>query len=120
MTENVVLEILSAFIHNRKPCLNQDTQEDKLFYSFYIQGILPILAYMDKKWDIIKDANIKKELVDCYYQAIAVNLNKAICLKTSRKSSAKIKSPTCLLRGGMCALFTLFLSFALSEILIFL
>jgi hypothetical protein len=77
MTENVVLEILSAFIHNRKPCLNQDTQEDKLFYSFYIQGILPILAYMDKKWDIIKDEKIKKELVECYYQTIAINFNKA-------------------------------------------
>ena len=77
MTENVVLEILSAFIHNRKPCLNQDTQEDKLFYSFYIQGILPILAYMDKKWDIITDKKIKNELVDCYYQTIAVNFNKA-------------------------------------------
>ena len=77
MTENIVLEILSAFIHNRKPCFSSDTQESKLFYFFYIQGILPILAYMDKKWDIIKDENIKKELVDCYYQAIAVNLNKA-------------------------------------------
>lgn len=77
MTENIVLEILSAFIHNRKPSFNCDIQEGKLFYFFYIQGILPILAYMDKKWDIIKDENIKKELVDCYYQSIAVNFNKA-------------------------------------------
>jgi hypothetical protein len=32
---------------------------------------------MDKKWDIIKDETIKKKLVDCYYQTIAVNFNKA-------------------------------------------
>lgn len=32
---------------------------------------------MDKIWDIIKDEKIKKELVDCYYQTIAVNFNKA-------------------------------------------
>ena len=57
--------------------MNQDTQEGKLFYSFYIQGILPILAYMDKKWDIMTDEKIKNELVDCYYQTIAVNFNKA-------------------------------------------
>lgn len=76
MTENIVLEILSAFIHNRKPCFSCDN-EGMVFYSFYIQNILPILAYMDKKWDIIKDKNIKKKLVDCYYQAIAENLNKA-------------------------------------------
>ena len=44
MTENIVLEILSAFIHNRKPCLNGDIQEGNVFYCFYIQGILPILA----------------------------------------------------------------------------
>ena len=77
MTENIVLEILSAFIHNRKPCLRCDIQEGNVFYCFYIQGILPILAYMDKKWGIIKDEKIKKELVDCYYQTIAVNFNKA-------------------------------------------
>ena len=73
MTENIVLEILSAFIHNRKPCFNCGTQESKVFYFFYIQGILPILAYMDKKWDITKDENIKKKLIDCYYQTIAEN-----------------------------------------------
>ena len=77
MTENIILEILSAFIHNRKPCLDDETTEVTAFYSFYIQSILPILAYMDKKWDIIKDENIKKKLVDCYYQTIAENLNKA-------------------------------------------
>ena len=77
MTENIVLEILSAFIHNRKPCVSCDSQEGKVLYFFYIQNILPILAYMDKKWDIMKDENIKKKLLDCYYQAIAENFNKA-------------------------------------------
>lgn len=77
MTENIVLEILSAFIHNRKPGLNGDVNEAKVFYIFYIQGLLPVLAYMDKKWDIIKDQASKKKLVDFYYQSIAVNLNKA-------------------------------------------
>ncbi len=77
MTENIVLEILSAFIHNRKPLVSCDSQEAKVFYFFCIQNILPILAYMDKKWDIIKDENIKKKLLDCYYQAIAENFNKA-------------------------------------------
>ena len=77
MTENIVLEILSAFIHNRKPCFNCDAQEWKVFYFFYIQNILPVLAYMDKKWDIIKDENLKKKLVDGYYQAISENFKKA-------------------------------------------
>ena len=76
MTENIVLEILSAFIHNRKPCFNSDTHEGKVFYFFYIQGILPILAYMDKKWDIIKNESIKRKLADCYYQSVAENFKK--------------------------------------------
>lgn len=76
MIENIILEILSAFIHNRKPRFKCDN-EGKLFYFFYIQGILPVLAYMDKKWNIINDENIKKKLVDCYYQTIAENFNKA-------------------------------------------
>ena len=77
MTENIVLEILSAFIHNRKPRVSCDSQEAKVFCFFCIQNILPILAYMDKNWDIVKDENIKKKLLDCYYQAIAENFNKA-------------------------------------------
>ncbi len=88
MTENIVLGILSAFIHNRKPLVSCDSQEAKVFYFFYIQNILPILAYMDKKWDIVKDENIKKKLLDCYYQTIAENFNKADMFeKISRKLS---------------------------------
>ena len=77
MTENIVLEILSAFIHNRKPCFVEPLNDKNLFSSFYIQHILPILAYTDKKWDIIKDTSIKAKLVECYYQTIAENFNKA-------------------------------------------
>ena len=77
MTENSVLEILSAFVHNNKPHYSADTNERRLYYSFYIQGLLPVLAYMDKKWDIISDATIKQSLVECYYQTIAENFNKA-------------------------------------------
>lgn len=76
MSENIILEILSAFIHNRKPCLNSDVQEIKVFYTFYFQNILPVLAYMDKKWDIIKDEKIKRKLTDCYYQTVAENFKK--------------------------------------------
>ena len=99
MTENIVLEILSAFIHNRKPSFNPDTQESKLFYFFYIQNILPILAYMDKKWDIIKDKNIKKELVDCYYQSIAVNLNKANMFENLSQKLSENKIPHMPVKG---------------------
>ena len=90
MTENSVLEILSAFIHNRKPCFNSDANERRLYYSFYIQGLLPILAYMDKKWEIISDATIKQSLVECYYQTIAENFNKAEMFEAiSQKLSAE-------------------------------
>ena len=99
MTENIVLEILSAFIHNRKSCFSSDTQESMLFYFFYIQNILPILAYMDKKWDIIKDENIKKELVDCYYQAIAVNLNKANMFENLSQKLSESKIPHMPVKG---------------------
>ncbi len=76
MEENIILEILSAFIHNREPYLNCDMQEDKVFYTFYFQNMLPVLAYMDKKWDIIKNENIKRKLTECYYQTIAENFKK--------------------------------------------
>ncbi len=76
MEENIILEILSAFIHNREPHLNCDVQELKVFYAFYFQNILPVLAYMDKKWDIIKDEVIKRKLTDCYYQTVAENFKK--------------------------------------------
>ena len=76
MEENIILEILSAFIHNREPHLNCDVQELKVFYTFYFQNILPVLAYMDKKWDIIKDEGIKQKLTDCYYQTVAENFKK--------------------------------------------
>ena len=99
MTENIVLEILSAFIHNRKPYFSSDTQESKLFYFFYIQGILPILAFMDKKWDIIKDETIKNELVDCYYQAIAVNLNKANMFELISQKLSENKIPHMPVKG---------------------
>ena len=99
MTENIVLEILSAFIHNRRPCFSSDTQESKLFYFFYIQNILPILAYMDKKWNIINDQNIKKELVDCYYQAIAVNFNKANMFEVMSQKLSESKIPHMPVKG---------------------
>ena len=99
MTENIVLEILSAFIHNRKPCLNQDTQEDKLFYFFYVQHTLPILAYMDKKWDIINDQKIKKDLVDCYYQTIAVNFNKINMFEAISQMLSENKIPHMPVKG---------------------
>ena len=99
MTENIVLEILSAFIHNRRPCFRSDTQVSKLFYFFYIQGILPILAFMDKKWDIIKDETIKNELVDCYYQAIAVNLNKANMFELISQKLSENKIPHMPVKG---------------------
>lgn len=76
MEENIILEILSAFIHNREPHLNCDVQELKVFYTFYFQNILPVLAYMDKKWDIIKDEGVKRKLTDCYYQTVAENFKK--------------------------------------------
>lgn len=76
MVENVILEILSAFIHNREPYLNCDVQESKVFYTFYIQNMLPVLAYMDKKWDIIKNEGLKQKLTDCYYQTVAENFRK--------------------------------------------
>ncbi len=99
MTENIILEILSAFIHNRKPCFSFDANEGKLSYFFYIQGILPVLAYMDKKWNIIKDENIKKELVDCYYQTIAINFNKANMFETISQKLSKNKIPHMPVKG---------------------
>ncbi|MEE1504720.1 MAG: nucleotidyltransferase family protein [Acutalibacteraceae bacterium] len=99
MTENIVLEILSAFIHNRKPCFSCDTHEGKIFYFFYIQGILPVLAYMDKKWDIIKDENMKKKLVDCYYQAIAENFNKTNMFEIISQKLSESKIPHMPVKG---------------------
>ena len=99
MTENIILEILSAFIHNRKPCFSSDANEGKLSYFFYIQGILPVLAYMDKKWNIIKDENIKKELVDCYYQTIAINFNKANMFETISQKLSENKIPHMPVKG---------------------
>ncbi len=88
MEENAVLEILSAFIHNRKPCVDCDAQEWKIFYLFYIQNMLPVLAYMDKKWDVIKNENLKNKLMDSYYQTISENFRKADMFeKISRKLS---------------------------------
>ncbi len=98
MTENIVLEILSAFIHNRKPCFSCDN-ESKLFYFFYIQGILPILAYMDKKWDIIKDEKAKKELVDCYYQTIAENFKKTDMFEFISQKLSQNKIPHMPVKG---------------------
>ena len=76
MEENIILEILSAFIHNREPHLNCEVKELNIYYTFYFQNILPVLAYMDKKWDIIKDEKIKRKLTDCYYQTVAENFKK--------------------------------------------
>lgn len=76
MEENIILEILSAFIHNREPYLNCEVKELNIYYTFYFQNILPVLAFMDKKWDIIKDEGIKQKLTDCYYQTVAENFRK--------------------------------------------
>ena len=99
MTENIILEILSAFIHNRRPCFSSDSNERKLFYSFYIQGLLPVLAYMDKNWDIITDADIKRELVECYYQAIAENFNKANMFEAMSQNLTEGKIPHMPVKG---------------------
>ncbi len=99
MTENIVLEILSAFIHNRKPCFSCDIQDSKVFYFFYIQNILPILAYMDKKWDILNNENLKKKLVDCYYQAIAENFNKADMFEVISQKLSENKIPHMPVKG---------------------
>ena len=99
MTENIVLEILSAFIHNRKPCFNCDIQEWKVFYFFYFQNILPVLAYMDKKWDIIKNEKLKKKLVDSYYQAIAENFKKANMFEIMSRKLSENKIPHMPVKG---------------------
>ncbi len=99
MTENIILEILSAFIHNRKPSFSSASDERKLFYTFYIQGLLPVLAYMDKKWDIITDSGIKKELVECYYQAITESFNKANMFETISQKLTENKIPHMPVKG---------------------
>lgn len=99
MTENIVLEIISAFIHNRKPCLDSDFNEGTVFYFFYIQGILPILAFMDKKLNIIKDEKIKKKLVECYYQTIAENFNKANMFEAISQKLSENKIPHMPVKG---------------------
>lgn len=76
MNENTILEILSAFIHKREPQLNCDVQELRIFYTFYFQNMLSVLAYMDKKWNIIKDEGLKLKLTECYYQTVAENFKK--------------------------------------------
>ena len=99
MTENIVLEIISAFIHGRKPNFNCEIHEVKVFYFFYMQSILPVLAYMDKKWNIITNENIKKELVDCYYQAIAENFNKANMFEIMSQKLSESKIPHMPVKG---------------------
>ncbi len=54
---------------------------------------------MDKKWNIIKDENIKRELVDCYYQAIAVNLNKANMFEIISQKLSESKIPHMPVKG---------------------
>ena len=99
MTENIVLEILSAFIHNRKPCFNCDVQELKIFYFFYFQNLSPVLAYMDKKWDIIKNESLKKKLVDGYYQAVSENFKKANMFEIISQKLSESKIPHMPVKG---------------------
>lgn len=99
MAENIVLEILSAFIHDRKPRFSCDTHEGMVFYFFSIQNILPVLAYMDKKWNIITNENIKKKLVECYYQAIAENFNKANMFEIISQKLSESKIPHMPVKG---------------------
>lgn len=99
MTENIVLEILSAFIHDRKPRFSCDTHEGMVFYFFSIQNILPVLAYMDKKWNIITNENIKKKLVEYYYQAIAENFNKANMFEIISQKLSESKIPHMPVKG---------------------
>lgn len=99
MTENIVLEILSAFMHNRKPCFSSDFHDGNIFFTFCIQNMLPVLAYMDKKWNIINDESIKKKLVECYYQAIAENFNKANMFETISQTLSENKIPHMPVKG---------------------
>lgn len=99
MTENIILEILSAFIHNRKPYFNSDVHEGKVFCFFYIQGILPVLSYIDKKWDVIKDEGLKKRLIDCYYQTIVENCNKVNMFESISQKLSENKIPHMPVKG---------------------
>ena len=54
---------------------------------------------MDKKWDIIKDEKIKKDLVDCYYQTIAVNFNKANMFEDISQKLSASKIPHMPVKG---------------------
>lgn len=99
MTENIVLEILSAFIHKRKPCLSDNLPEDKVFYFFYTQGMLPVLAYMDKKWDIVKDEGTKKKLAELYYHSIAVSFNKVNMFEHISQKLSENKIPHMPVKG---------------------
>ena len=99
MTENTALEILSAFIHERKPRLSDNIHEDKVFYFFYIQGLLPVLAYMDKKWDIVKDEGTKKKLAELYYQSIAMSFNKVTMFELISQKLSENKIPHMPVKG---------------------
>ena len=54
---------------------------------------------MDKKWDIINDENIKKALVDCYYQTIAINFNKANMFEAISQKLSESKIPHMPVKG---------------------
>ena len=99
MEKNIVLEILSAFIHNRKPYLGCDMQEGKVFYIFYFQNILPVLAYMDKKWDIIRNEKIKQKLADCYYQTVAENFKKVAMFESISQKLSENNIPHMPVKG---------------------
>ena len=99
MEENIILEILSAFIHNREPYFDCDVQEGKVFYTFYFQNMLPVLAYMDKKWNIIKDEKIKQKLTDCYYQTVAENFKKVVMFENISQKLSENNIPHMPVKG---------------------
>lgn len=76
MRENALLDILSAFVNEREPQFDGTPDFSDVLVKAYVQNILPIVAYMNRKYHFLSDTETQARLTELLYQTVFVSTNR--------------------------------------------
>lgn len=76
MRGNALLDILSAFVNEREPQFYGTPDFSDVLEKAYIQNILPIVAYMNRKYHFLPDTETQARLTELLYQTVFVSANR--------------------------------------------
>lgn len=76
MAENVLLQILTAFVNGTPPETADIGNAGEILVKAYAQNIQPVIAYMNSKYHFIADETVDAKLTELLYQTVFISANR--------------------------------------------